>query len=324
MKKIFSLTLAALILVTLLLTVTSCDVSMETMTGYTQLRDYVYNEVGDNTAIPLDAKIAKLKSVTVSTSMSEGEDRDVRVIGYTLLDNSVLQIILVLDGSSEKAYALYEVLNASDGKVLSRAQITVLLTHYTGDDLVIFDEVENITPITEVVHRENASALLNSVLLALDTYTTSELDMDLHDLGFIVLSEKYMADVEQTEAEEDLGGIFSPERLSMAGIMVIQGMGMVFLVLFVLWLVLIGFKKIFYKDPAKESPKEPKPVSVAPSAESAMAAPAPVATSDDGALVAAITAAVAAYIDSDPALASQFAGGFRVVSFKPTTKSRNR
>ena len=30
----------------------------------------------------------------------------------------------------------------------------------------------------------------------------------------------------------------------------------------------------------------------------------------------AITAAVAAYIDSDPALSSRFAGGFRVVSFK--------
>ena len=36
-----------------------------------------------------------------------------------------------------------------------------------------------------------------------------------------------------------------------------------------------------------------------------------------GMLVAGVlTAAVAAYIDSDPALSSQFAGGFRVVSFK--------
>ena len=112
-------------------------------------------------------------------------------------------------------------------------------------------------------------------------------------------------------AEEDLGGAFSPARLSMAGLMIIQGMGMVFLVLAILWMVLLIFKKVFYKDLAKASkaPKETK------AAEPAPVAPAAPVASDD-ALVAAITAAVAAYIDSDPALSSQFAGGFRVVSFK--------
>ena len=97
--------------------------------------------------------------------------------------------------------------------------------------------------------------------------------------------------------------------LSMAGLMIIQGVGMVFLVLAILWMVLLIFKKVFYKDPAKQEKKE----------EATAEAPAPVAApapADDGALVAAITAAVAAYIDSDPALSSQFAGGFRVVSFK--------
>ena len=83
--------------------------------------------------------------------------------------------------------------------------------------------------------------------------------------------------------------------------------GMVFLVLAILWMVLLIFKKVFYKDPNKQEKK----------AEAPAEAPAPVAApADDGALVAAITAAVAAYIDSDPALSSQFAGGFRVVSFK--------
>ena len=95
--------------------------------------------------------------------------------------------------------------------------------------------------------------------------------------------------------------------LSMAGLMIVQGVGMVFLVLAILWMVLLIFKKVFYKDPAKQEKK----------AEAPAEAPAPVAApADDGALVAAITAAVAAYIDSDPALSSQFAGGFRVVSFK--------
>ena len=47
--------------------------------------------------------------------------------------------------------------------------------------------------------------------------------------------------------------------------------------------------------------------------------------SDDAQLIAVITAAVAAAIESDPALTSQFASGFRVVSFKKTeTTTRNR
>jgi sodium pump decarboxylase gamma subunit len=143
------------------------------------------------------------------------------------------------------------------------------------------------------------------------------MDMDLHELGFIVLSEKYMAPTEGVEAEEDLGGALSPARLKLAGLMIVQGIGMVFLVLAVLWLVLLVFKKVFYKEPKNTSKKTEEP---APAA-----APVPVASAaDNGALVAAITAAVAAYIDSDPALSSQFAGGFRVVSFKPTSKSRNR
>ena len=53
------------------------------------------------------------------------------------------------------------------------------------------------------------------------------------------------------------------------------------------------------------------------------ATPAPAA--DDAQLIAVITAAVAAAIESDPALTSQFASGFRVVSFKKTEKTtRNR
>ena len=140
----------------------------------------------------------------------------------------------------------------------------------------------------------------------MDEYTTKNLDMNMHELGFIALSEKYMAPTEVVEAEEDLGGAFSPVRLKKAGLMIIQGLGMVFLVLAVLWLVLLIFKKVFYKDPAATAKKAEQP---------APAAPAHAPASND-ALVAAITAAVAAYIESDPALSSQFAGGFRVVSFK--------
>ena len=322
MKKIISLTLAALMLVTML-SFTSCEVSTEAMTGYTQLRDHLSETVGDNNPAALDHQAAGLNSASVSTVTLEGGDREVRALGYALTGNYVLQLTLTMNGSSEKAHALYEVLNVADGKVLSSASITVLLTHYTGDDTVVFDSVKGITPVTEQTNRNNASALLNSLLLALDMYTTKELDLNLRDMGFIVLSEKYMVDAEKAEAEENLGGAFSSERLSMAGLMILQGVGMVFLVLAILWLVLLVFKKVFYKAPAK-NPAPEKKAAPAPAVAPAPAAVPAVPATDDGALVAAITAAVAAYIESDPALASQFASGFRVVSFKPTAKNRNR
>ena len=193
--------------------------------------------------------------------------------------------------------------------------------------LCVLAVVLAVTGVVNLPNRDNATALLNSLLTVLDTYMVTELGMDLHDLGFISLSEKYMADKAEIETEEDLGGAFSSERLSMAGLMILQGVGMVFLVLAILWIVLLVFKKVFYKDPAKTAkPKEDKQPTPAPApaASAAPTTPAVSAADDNGALVAAITAAVAAYIESDPALASQFASGFRVVSFKPTAKSRNR
>ena len=115
------------------------------------------------------------------------------------------------------------------------------------------------------------------------------------------------------ETEEDLGSVLSPARVSYALRMTVLGMGMVFSVLALLWLVLVIFKNALAEKPAKakantEEVSEPAP------------APAPAATpapaGDDPAIIAAITAAIAATIDSDPALSQQFAGGFRVVSFK--------
>jgi sodium pump decarboxylase gamma subunit len=115
--------------------------------------------------------------------------------------------------------------------------------------------------------------------------------------------------------EEDLGGAFSPARLAYAGRMTIVGLGMVFAVLALLWLVLT----VFFREKKKSTPK---PAAVAPKQEAPAPAPAPapvapIADGTDGATVAAITAAIAAMIDSDPALKSQFANGFRVVSFRP-------
>ena len=112
----------------------------------------------------------------------------------------------------------------------------------------------------------------------------------------------------------DLGGAFSAERLKYALEMTVLGLCAVFAVLALLWGVLVLFKLFMYDAPQKKAKEvkvadtsKPEPVAVTP---------APVAKSDDDATVAVIMAAISAYISSDPNLAEQYAGGFRVVSFK--------
>lgn len=298
MKKIISLSLAALMLVLLLITATSCG--MEGITGYTRLRDHVVNTAGPNNELSLVGAPGSFYTVKLIAPVQEGGASidEVRLIAR----DSNKTLTLKLTGSTEKAALTYSYAGAC-------AEATVLLTHYTGNELIEFISVSNIRPEDEQKYREDATSMLNNALQSLDVYTTEHLGMDMQELGFIALSDKYMAPTEEVEIEEDLGGAFSPARLQKAGLMIIQGMGMVFLVLAILWLVLLIFKKVFYKDPnAAKKAAEPAPAST----------PAPVASApaNDDALVAAITAAVATYIESDPALSSQFAGGFRVVSFK--------
>ena len=102
------------------------------------------------------------------------------------------------------------------------------------------------------------------------------------------------------------------ERLSEAGIMVVKGMLMVFAVLATLMLVLMLMERIFVKKPApKKAESAPAPaVAPAPAPE-----PEPTVVEDDGAIVAAITAAIAVVLAE-----GGYNGGFRVVSFKRADK----
>lgn len=318
MKRIISLSLAALMLVTLLLTATSCGMGMESMTGYTRLRDHLVSQnVYDDKVVTLDTNedtyIASLCAVKDENNafilQIIAQKMSVQVTGETeTTPTEEARLIMTLNGNTEKASIQYE---AQNGAV--KAESTLYFIHYTGDDSITFENVSGLsTPDEERLHRENATDLCNVLLKALDSYTGSELDISVSELGFTVLSPKYMAPVESTETEEDLGGPFSVARLTKAGLMLLQGMGMVFLVLAILWIVLILFKKIFSKDEAKKTKdaKDIAPVTVEPTQP---VAPAP---TDDGQLIAVITAAVAATIESDEDLSNQFAGGFRVVSFK--------
>ena len=96
------------------------------------------------------------------------------------------------------------------------------------------------------------------------------------------------------------------ERAMDALVMVVKGMVMVFLVLTVLMFALKLMECFFVRKKAE------KPI--APQAGAVVAEPEPVVQNDDGALVAAITAAISVVLASEGG--EQSAGGFRVVSFK--------
>ena len=153
--------------------------------------------------------------------------------------------------------------------------------------------------------------LLLAVLVGVGTWVASD------GLVLPVSAEDVEETVVETVAEEDLGPALSPARISYAIRMTVLGVGMVFSVLALLWLVLVVFKIALSEDgkKSKKSKKEKEqPVAEPAPAETPVAPPAP--AGDDPAIIAAITAAIAATIDADPDLSLQFAGGFRVVSFK--------
>ena len=111
---------------------------------------------------------------------------------------------------------------------------------------------------------------------------------------------------------------FSGDAWAEAGKVTLLGLGMIFAVLALLWLVLSVFKLLFVKNNAK---KPAQNIEKAPAAEEA---PAPAAaTTDDDALIAVITAAITAYRSSEEGMDSTDANGFRVVSFKRAGKSRS-
>ncbi|MBQ8332581.1 MAG: OadG family protein [Clostridia bacterium] len=112
-------------------------------------------------------------------------------------------------------------------------------------------------------------------------------------------------------------GLDLTEKLALSGEMLLKGMGTVFLVLAILWGIIALFS-VFAGTAEKKPAPEKKPAAPAKKAEpkpeakpAPAAAPAPAQT-DDGALIAAITAAIEAY------RAEEGLSGlpYRVVSFK--------
>ncbi len=136
---------------------------------------------------------------------------------------------------------------------------------------------------------------------------------------------------EAQEGKLDMG--LKPEgfddRLGYAVQGTVTGILMVFAVLTLLCLILYASKLFFYDIPNRKKEKKiaKKNARVAASiavekekSESEQPVSAPVEAQDDGELVAVITAAVAAMIESSE-YKNEFVGGFRVVSFKRSEKT---
>ena len=104
MKKIISLTLAALMLVTLLLTVTSCEVSMEGTTGYTRLRDHVIDTVGQNNELALDGSAMGFSAVRLVAPIKKSETKvnEVYLVADGGSQNALFRLTLKLTDSTEK------------------------------------------------------------------------------------------------------------------------------------------------------------------------------------------------------------------------------
>ena len=116
-----------------------------------------------------------------------------------------------------------------------------------------------------------------------------------------------------------LSALTTADKFALSGEMLLKGLGTVFMVLVILWGILALFSVVFGtqaktpKAPAAKPAQAPKPTPAKP-------APAPVQTetptapaADEGALIAAITAAIEAYRAEE---GTSSALPFRVVSFK--------
>ena len=119
------------------------------------------------------------------------------------------------------------------------------------------------------------------------------------------------------EETEDLGGAFSGARLAFAGKMTLIGLGAIFAVLAILW----GAIEVFHFFLEKGN-KKSETAANGNSQEPTVAPVQPQAQTDDGQLVAVISAAVAAYLDAESSDGTN-SKGFRVVSFKRVGQSDN-
>ncbi len=115
------------------------------------------------------------------------------------------------------------------------------------------------------------------------------------------------------------------DRAKEAGTMVVLGILMVFAVLAIIMIVLMIMERAFAAKPknsestAKAAPQKPAPKAKPAPAPKVQPAPAVQTARDDGAVIAAITAAISAMLAAENG-DTTYQGGFRVVSFKRSNR----
>lgn len=110
-------------------------------------------------------------------------------------------------------------------------------------------------------------------------------------------------------------GMTIGERLSSAGIMLLQGMITVFLVLFIIMLSLLVMEFFFKRKDRKNKEASQTAVDVPMTGDTVSSSE----EASEGELIAVITASVAAFRAEN----KESSGGFRVVSFKKTGGNTN-
>ncbi len=315
MKRILCRALPVLLTVAMCLALASCGV--DTVTPYNELLEQTLADKNEDGEIVLKSGDETIRVALIPLTV-DGADGGYDIVLQTIAFDQtyIYNVDITLPASGEDtARFYYRCITRMTNSVSAEALALVELRRFTGNELLEFDSVNELTPNEEFTARVNASALSNSALIAFDRYCRETLDRSAAELGFSALDEKYQYTVDSTagSSEEDLGPALSAARWGYAGRMTLLGVGMVFAVLALLWLILSIFKHAFAKEPAKKKTEAPAST---PAPATPVPAPTAAPASNDDALIAAITAAIAATIESDPALQARFVGGFRVVSFK--------
>jgi sodium pump decarboxylase gamma subunit len=246
----------------------------------------------------------------VATTNEETGSKQIDWVAYAISGTYVYRLDLAMAHVSDEYEFTYQVIQTTATSVVLQATGSVSASEFDGEQLLTFSEYTGLT-LNEYDTRMMSTALLKVLVGAMDTLL-AKVNMSSDDFGFTAMSSDAAVDADQSQ-NVNLGGAFSAERWVYAGQMTLLGMGMVFLVLAILWAVLGIFKACLY-HPAETTKKE-APETAAPVVPAAPQQPVATAA-DDGALLAVITAAVAAAMEEEGTTPS----GFRVVSFKKTTR----
>ena len=306
MKKILSISLALLMLVCLCLTATSC----EQETAFSKYYSYLEGLENKQQTVPADG-ITKV--IAQSTVTGDDETETIVLQGVIQASDAVITVSLFITENTSTYRFAYRALSLSTSQVLLYAEGNVDALSYTGNELLVFDTYVDATYNTNYYENSNrgtASNMLKTLVLTMKPMM-AEAGVNVADFHFI--SVEFPESDNVADQTTDLGGALSAARWMYVGQMLVVGLGMVFLVLAILWIILMIFEKAMgtKEKPVKKQDATPAPP---PVSKPASVPVAPVA--DDGATVAAITAAIAAMIASDERLSGEFAGGFRVVSFR--------